>query len=474
MGDLAAVEIELGGGRRRRSSRSLRFMLILVLLGGLAVGGWVSLRVGEPPVVKMSSDLPAIGKKTTVAIDVAEPKRGLTTVLVELVQGDRTEKLAEETFTPQPPHMLWAPKTDQHHLEVVVGRSTIEGLQQGEASIRVTAGRAGTWLEHPDPVVETLTLPVRITPPTIELLSSQTYVTQGGSEVVVYKVGDSAVTHGVRAKDWVFRGFDLPGGKAGEKFALFAVPYDVDDSAEVKLFTEDDVGNDVSIGFIDHFNPKPFKTDSINVSDGFMKKVVPRIMGQTPSFRDRGSLLDNYVAINSDMRKQNADRLVALAKDSEEKFFWNKVFLQMPAKVVSSFADRRTYFYESKEIDRQDHLGFDLASTAKAPIPAANAGKVILAEYFGIYGNAVVIDHGFGLMSLYGHMSKIDVEVGQVVDRGHVIGTTGATGLALGDHLHFTMLLHGLPVTPIEWWDAQWIKNRVATKLGDTLGYVEE
>lgn len=468
------MEIELGGGRRRRSSRSLRFFLILILLGAAAVGGWISFRVGDPPVVKIESDLPAIGKKTIVSIQAAEPKRGLTTLLVELIQGDRTQKLAEAAFTPQPAHLLWAPKTDEHQLEIEVGRSTIEGLQQGEATIRVTAGRAGTWLETPDPVVESLTLPVRITPPTIELLSSQTYVTQGGSEAVVYKVGDTAVTHGVTANGKIFRGYDLPGGKAGEKFALFAVPYDLDDISEVKLFAEDDVGNDVKVGFIDHFNPKPFKTDSINVSDGFMKKVVPRIMGQTPSFRDRGSLLDNYVAINSEMRRQNAEKLIALAKGSQEKFFWDQVFLQMPAKVVSSFADRRTYYYKGKEIDREDHLGFDLASTAKASIPAANAGKVLLAEYFGIYGNAVVLDHGFGLMSLYGHMSKIDVEVGQVVRRGQVIGKTGATGLALGDHLHFTMLLHGLPVTPIEWWDGHWIKNRVATKLGDALGYVEE
>ena len=205
-----------------------------------------------------------------------------------------------------------------------------------------------------------------------------------------------------------------------------------------------------------------------------MSVVVPKIMGKTPSFADRGSMLDNYVAINSEMRKSNAARLVELSKTSKPQFLWNRPFVQMQAQVFSSFADRRTYLYEGKKIDQQDHLGFDLASTKKAPVPAANSGVVVLAEYFGIYGNAVVIDHGYGLSSLYGHLSSMDVKVGDTVERGKTIGKTGATGLALGDHLHFTMMLAGLPVTPLEWWDGHWIHDRLALKLGEALDFVED
>ena len=136
---------------------------------------------------------------------------------------------------------------------------------------------------------------------------------------------------------------------------------------------------------------------------------------------------------------------------------------------MSHFADRRTYVYEGREVDHQTHLGYDLASTARAPVPAANAGRVALARYFGIYGNAVVVDHGFGLLTLYAHLSSIDVKEGQDVARGATIGRTGKTGLAAGDHLHFTTLVGGLPVTPTEWWDPHWIGDRVARPLAPAV-----
>jgi murein DD-endopeptidase MepM/ murein hydrolase activator NlpD len=132
---------------------------------------------------------------------------------------------------------------------------------------------------------------------------------------------------------------------------------------------------------------------------------------------------------------------------------------------MSSFADHRTYVYDGREVDQQTHLGFDLASTARSEVQAANKGTVVLARYFGIYGNSVLIDHGLGLMTLSAHLSAVDVKEGQAVERGAVIGRSGATGLAGGDHLHFTTLVHGLPVNPIEWWDGKWIKDRVSSKL---------
>ena len=138
---------------------------------------------------------------------------------------------------------------------------------------------------------------------------------------------------------------------------------------------------------------------------------------------------------------------------------------------MSSFADRRTYYYGGREVDRQTHLGFDLASVSHADVPASNGGLVVLAGYFGIYGNTVVVDHGYGLMSLYAHLSSIDVAKGDRVERGTRLGQSGATGLAGGDHLHFSFLLHGVPVRPIEWWDGHWIEDRLKRKLGNSLPF---
>jgi len=140
------------------------------------------------------------------------------------------------------------------------------------------------------------------------------------------------------------------------------------------------------------------------------------------------------------------------------------------AKITAPFAEHRTYVYGGRAVDQQDHLGFDLAVTKAVAVPASNDGVVVMARYFGIYGNAVVVDHGYGLMSLYGHLSSFAVKEGQQVKRGEVIGRTGDTGLAGGDHLHFAILLGGLPVDPVEWWDPHWIQDRIVRKLGAAMG----
>jgi murein DD-endopeptidase MepM/ murein hydrolase activator NlpD len=195
-------------------------------------------------------------------------------------------------------------------------------------------------------------------------------------------------------------------------------------------------------------------------------------MAQSPEVSDQGNLLANYIEINRNLRKKNAQLLKDLAGKSAHQFLWSQTFLPwVNSKITAAFADRRTYIYNGKPIDQEDHLGFDMAVTEHAPVTASNSGKVVLARFFGIYGNAVIIDHGYGFMSLYGHMSSIGVKEGQNVQRDQEIGRSGRTGLAGGDHLHFTMLLQGLPVSPVEWWDPHWIQDRIARKLGPALPF---
>lgn len=444
--------------------------IAVLLLGFLALGFF---RAGAPPQIVIASAAPVIGKRTIIKVDASEPRRGLTSITVELIQGGKTEILAERSYEPRAWFKFWGPLTARDGISVDVGRDTVAGLMPGEATIRVRAGRAGTWLLHPGAAVQDLTLPVRLTPPSLQVVSSQTYVTQGGCGVVVYRTGDSAVRDGVRSGDWWFPGFSLPGGGTHDRFAFFAVPYDMS-APKVRLIAADAAGNEAERTFIDRFFPKPPKRDNIQVTDAFMEKVVPEIMAQSPEIRDRGNLLENYLAINNELRRINGDTLKELARKSQPAFLWSKPFLAMPnGKVMANFADHRTYLFQGREIDHQDHLGYDLAVTAHAPVPAANAGVVVLARYFGIYGNVVVIDHGFGLMSLYGHLSSIGVSAGQKVAQGDVIGATGETGLAGGDHLHYATLLQGLPVNPAEWWDGHWIKDRVALKLGPAARIAE-
>ncbi len=448
-----------------------RGILLIVILMLLVFAGIGIFRVGAPPEISIAPATPVIGRRTPVKIEVFEPARGLSSVRVEFVQGDRIETLAERSYTPRSAFSFWGARTVRDSVNVEVGRDTIAGLKPGNAVIRVLAGRAPTWLRNPGPALQEVSLPVHLTPPTLQVSSIQTYAAQGGCEVVVYRVGESAVRDGVQAGDWWFPGYPLPGSGKQDRFAFFAVPYDMAEP-KVRLVVSDAAGNEAERAFIDKFFPRPPKNDSIQVGDEFIAKVVPEIMAQSPEIKERGAPLDNYLAINSELRKIDAAALRELAQKSQKAFLWSRPFLMMAnAKVMAAFADHRTYLYKGRIIDHQDHLGFDQAVTAHAPVPAANDGVVVLARYFGIYGNAIVVDHGYGLMSLYGHLSAIAVQPGQKVTRGDTLGNTGETGLAGGDHLHFTTLLQGLPVNPVEWWDGHWIKDRVAGKLGPAFRF---
>jgi murein DD-endopeptidase MepM/ murein hydrolase activator NlpD len=457
--------------QRRRSRFGRNFLrLLLLVLAAVVLGIFGAIRVGPPPTVSIEPRLPGIGKKTAIDVRAEEPKRGLAGLSVEFVQGERVEVLATRAHTPRPSWAFWGPRQTLDTLTVEVGTETLKGLKEGPAKLRVVAQRAGSWLRSPAPVVVEKETKVRLRPPSVQVVSSRTYVDQGGSEAVVYRVSDSSVKDGVQAGSWWFPGFPLPGGGAQDRFALFGVPFDLSDVSAVRLVAEDDVGNVARASFIDRFRPRPFKTDTIQVSDAFLERVVPPILDHEPDLGDKGSLLDNYLMINGDLRRKNAQTLLELSQKSEPKFLWAEVFVPMRnAQVMSNFADRRTYIYQGRSVDRQDHLGFDLASTSLAEVQAGNAGVVVLARFFGIYGNTVIVDHGYGLQTLYGHLSSIAVEEGQKVAKGQVVGRSGETGLAGGDHLHFSVLLHGLSVNPSEWWDSHWIHDRLKLKLGAAL-----
>jgi murein DD-endopeptidase MepM/ murein hydrolase activator NlpD len=195
---------------------------------------------------------------------------------------------------------------------------------------------------------------------------------------------------------------------------------------------------------------------------------VPPILQNSPELAvaDPGNYLDAYLAINRELRRMNNETISRLALETSPEILWRGPFKQLiNTAVEAGFADQRTYVYNGSDVDHQTHLGFDLASTAAAPVLAANRGRVVHAGWLGIYGNCVILDHGMGLQSLYAHLSSISVSQGQLVESEAELGRSGATGLAGGDHLHFTMLQSGNAITPIDWWSAQWVQDRVLRKF---------
>ncbi len=451
----------------RKPRKKLRLFLFVVIVVAIAIGAGLGLRVGPAPDVILSTDHPAVGKATTVTALFSEPVHGLVDIRLELIQGDRVEVLAGESL--EPGSLLpWSGNggTAEAMLSGVVGTGAFGWLEEGSVVVRATAQRWSGFLRRSDPVVTERTLPVRLLPPRLEIVSSQHYGRQGGAGAVVYRVGSTAVESGVQAGDHVSRGATLDGGGPDEHFVIYALPWDLDDSGAVRLFAEDDAGNRVEQSFLDLFKVRPPQTDTIRISDGFLERVVPAIASRTPGFDDSGSLLDQYLEINGNLRRAELERVAELSRSSEPAFLWSGPFLQMANSArMAGFAETRTYIYDGREVDRQTHLGLDLASTARAPVPAPNSGRVIFAAWMTLYGNAVIIDHGYGLLTVSGHLSSIDVTEGEAVERGQIIGRSGATGLAGGDHLHLEIFVHGMSVDPFQWLDGKWVEEKIMSKI---------
>lgn len=443
---------------------------LLVLVVIIVILGWKITR-NPAPIIQVSHKVKGIGASTPIQFEVRDPRYAIKKVQVEVRQNGQSYPVPfmETVFGEAPPSWwkFWtAPRENSWSVMAHAGRHEIPTLREGRATLVITATN-NSWgrLFRGGQAMVTLDLPVRFAPPQIEVLSTKHYVNQGGSELVVFKVSPGTTESGVQVGQYFFPSWPVKDSLPDTRLCLFAYSYEVDPKTPAHIVARDDAGNETLSPFTYQVFPKKFHTDTINLTDDFMNRVVPSIMSQTPELEDQGSLLKNFLMINGHLRQVDAAKLVELSKNTVPRFLWTQPFIELPSKVEAAFADSRAYMYNGQVVDHQTHLGFDLAGLLNMPIQAANDGVVVYAAFLGIYGNAVVIDHGCGLQTLYGHMSSISVKEGETVKRGQQIGRSGETGLAGGDHLHFTVLLDGIPVNPTEWWDPHWIHDRIEEKL---------
>jgi murein DD-endopeptidase MepM/ murein hydrolase activator NlpD len=443
---------------RPRTSLPALLIVFLVVLVVTAFGVTYTRWEGQAPEVTLNRDFKALGRNPALAVTVRDAGTGLRHVMIRVKQKDQDIALADEQLSNDPSKSYDVGKllAEKHK------------VQDGPASLSITAIDAslrGFLRGNRTDFTKDFVFDTQ--PPRLEVVEGQHYINQGGSECVVYRVSGDAEQSGVQVGSHFFPGFPVRGSTDKNlRFALFAFEYDWPADTPMNVFARDAAGNEVRADFWHKVFPKSFRSRQIPLEDSFVHKVVPEILGRAPDIKDQGDPIKTFVEINSNLRRKNHAAIAKLAAESAEQFLWNGPFLQLSnSKVESFFADRRTYIYQGKAVDQQDHVGFDLSVVERNPIEAANDGKVVLAQYFGIYGNAVLIDHGAGLISLYGHMSEIAVKPGQMVKKKEVLGKSGTTGLAAGDHLHFGLFLHGVPVNATEWWDEKWIKDHILDRM---------
>jgi murein DD-endopeptidase MepM/ murein hydrolase activator NlpD len=416
-----------------------------------------------PPTVTLETPVDFVGRATPVKITAHDRGTGLAEVEIRLApNAGEAVVLAHQSF---PPGSGWLGFGGVHeaNLAVTLDAATAH-VPEGKATLEIRA-QDHSWLaglRGGARLARSVT--VDVTPPTLELVSTQHVVRLGGSECAVYRIGADAVESGVQVGDEFFPGTPGMFTDGALRAALFAVPQDQPE-ARPAIRARDAAGNARTIAMGADIRGRRFADKSLPVTDEFLSRKVPELL-QANGLDQSGDLVAGYLRINRELRATTERRVREICRDSAPRPLWQGEFLRLPNSApLSGFADRRTYLYGGKPIDQQTHLGFDLASLRGSPVPAGNTGRVVFAGPLGIYGNTVILDHGLGLSSLYGHLSEIGVTTGAEVRRGEPIGKTGDTGLAAGDHLHFSIMVRGVHVDPVEWWDGHWIHDHVEARL---------
>jgi len=454
---------------QRRVGPGLSWAFLLVVASCVLVVLVWKLASRDAPHVRVMRPISGIGQNTQITLEARDSKHNVKLVAIELLQEGRSIHRMEKRMNVRPSRRcrFWKRRDSVLTWTAPVGRSSVPEIKEGRATLHLTATN-DSWghFFRGGRSELSLNLPVRFMPPQVQVLTTQHYVNQGGCDMVLFRVSPGTIESGVQVGNYFFPSWPLKESMPEARLALFALPYNLDSKTLMRIVARDDAGNQTVTNFSYKIFSKRFRSDTIKLSDDFLARVIPPILSQTPDIPDQGSPLKNFLLVNGHVREINSQQLVGFSRNTSPQFRWTQPFVQLGgSKVEASFADRRSYLYRGQVVDHQDHVGFDLAVTEQAPVVAANDGAVVFAGFFGIFGNAVVLDHGCGLQSLYGHLSSMDVKVGDAVSRGKVIGRSGQTGLAGGDHLHFAVLLQGVPVNPTEWWDAHWIHDRIEAKL---------
>lgn len=428
--------------KNQKAGKLFSAFFILLLAGGAL---FFFFRDKAGPTVTLTPDSGPVSLNP-LTLDLHDENSGLKDLTVTLIQGEKRFPVLAKAYPKKP-------RTGSETFQIDGSR-----LNEGDFQIEIAA-RDGSFLGG-NLSKELYSFVYDRTPPVVSVESRVHNIRQGGSGLIVYQVSEKVRRTGVKVADRFFQAYLQPSGKY---YCVFAYPHDLErNQFQPVVVAEDHAGNKSESGFYFHVIRKQFVSDRINISDGFLTAKMSQFKGDFP---EASSNLDLFLNVNRSMRKENRKKLYDYGTKTATQPLWEKNFLRQPGSTMATFGDKRSYYYQGKKVDSQTHLGVDLASVAQAPVKAANFGKVVFSGFFGIYGNCIVLDHGLGVQSLYGHLSRLDVKEGQELAKGDLLGLTGTTGMAGGDHLHFGILVSGLPVEPIEWWDANWIENNITSKV---------
>lgn len=449
--NISTICHETNSTEKVKPLKSIKKLFLVLILIAIASAVVYYFRDTEPPVLTLTPGSGPIAKQTKLLLAVNDPGMGLKELTVTIVQDSERFPLVKRDYPAGT--SVTDIDIDLHALK----------LKQGAVQIEVAATDHSIYhLGKGNNALQTFDLTYDTRAPIISILSKAHNFTKGGSGLVVFSLNEDAVETGIKFGDYFFPAYQQEDGSYA---CLFAYPWDASDKVFVpRVIARDIAGNERQAGIYYRARSKKFRQRRINIDDRFLTMKTPEF--ETIVNDTGGQPIDVFLTINKDIRQQNRDLIAELSKQTASTALWEGAFVRQPgASSAALFADHRTYYYKGKAIDKQVHLGHDLASVAQDEIIAENTGVVVYSEYLGIYGQCVVIDHGLGLQSLYAHLSQVNVQQGDTIAKGQVIGNSGNSGMAGGDHLHLGMFVSGVAVQPIEWWDKHWLQNNIDSKL---------
>ncbi len=429
------------------------FFLILIALALIAttVAGYILFET-EKPSLQLEKEITFLGSTAKLPFKASDQRSGLQSITVKLEQDGNRSELFNRSFQ----RKAWfKPAGPQNVEETVLIETQRAQLKDGQAELIITVRDFSLYhLFKGNETIQRIAVTIDSAPPRVSVLHTQNYLRQGGSGIVTYSLSEKAVQHGVQLDDLFFPGFPIT-KDSSQYISYIALPWDSAAPKSTKVIAMDAAGNEGKATLSIKFKAVARKKDEINISDNFLDTKLPEFQERYEEMQ--GTMVEQYLFVNREVRTRNGNTIREICSNPEPERMWQDRFLRMPGANRAGYADQRTYFYKGRAIDKQTHLGIDIASTAKAQVRAANSGRVIYTDYLGIYGHMVIIDHGQGVYSLYSHLSNISAKTGDMVEKDTPLGRTGTSGMAGGDHLHFGMLIHGICVTPKEWWDQHWI-----------------
>jgi len=438
--------------------------LIFLFVAVAAIGGYGYLKgiidFNKPQFI-FEKEPTSVGSKTRITFKVIDTKPGIKEVDVYLVQGTKKIALLEDRNFP------FTLKEKEYELDINVRNY---GFKDGKASL-IFIAKDKSYLENTTQIQYDVN--VDFTPPKITLIARPPDVRNGGAGFVLFKAySDDVDSAEVKVGNLYFKCFDGIVENPKIYGCSFGYPYYWLDKKPIVLYVKDRAGN-ITTKFIKYrFIRIKYKRSIINLTDEFIETKVRPLSDKEI---DDPILLFKYV--NVELRKKNEDVIHRITKQvSIHQPLFTGRFLQLKgSKALGGFADYRKYRYRGHIIEGADavHKGMDFASIRNAPVQAAEDGIVVFTGFLGIYGNTIIIEHGMGIFTLYSHLAEFNVKKGDRVKKGQEIALTDTTGLAVGDHLHFGVLVQGLEVTPLEWIEKRWLKTRflnIYTRLKNLYG----